>query len=207
MNTTLNKIREHHPCTSSWEALLESLGKTKADDDPLSMLHILETLNVQDFLWATRTLPEHKDVWVGLACDFAEHVLPIFETKYPKDKRPRECILATRKFLLGEITREELLRCRRAADAAATDAAAAAAATYAADADAATAAYAAAAAAADAAAAYAAAATAYAAVYAADAADAAYAVDAAYAAAAAERKWQKERIIEVLGQLPREDKL
>ena len=186
INTTLNKIREHSPCKSSWEKLLESLGKTKADDEPLSMRYILETLNVQDFLWGTRTLPDHKDVWVSLACDFAEHALPIFEKKYPKDKRPRDCITATRKFIVGEITREELNKRRRAA---AADTAGAAGAAYAAAA-------AAAAADADAAGAYAAAAV-YAVAYAAGAAYASYAAAAA-AADAAERQWQKERIIEVL---------
>lgn len=31
MNTTLNKLREHDPCTDGWKKLLEYLGKTKAD--------------------------------------------------------------------------------------------------------------------------------------------------------------------------------
>ena len=109
-----------------------------------------------------------------LACDFAEHVLPIFEKKNPNDVRPREAIAVARRFANGKATPEEL----RAAYAAAYDAA------YAAS-DAADAAYAAAYAASDAAsdAAYAAYDAAYAAYAASDAAYAAYAAsDAAYAA-------------------------
>ena len=117
--TTLNKIREHSPCVSSWEKLLESIGKTKADGDPLAMVHILNALNVQDFFWATRALPEFKKVWVGLACDMAEHVLPIFEVKHPCDKRPRKCIEVIRSWLIGGATIEEV----RAAAYAAADAA------------------------------------------------------------------------------------
>lgn len=106
-----------------------------------------------------------------LAYDLALVVLPIYEKKYPDDKRVRECLEAILKFKNGEIDRNELLEKRRAAAAAAYAAYAAAAADYAyAAADAA---YAAAAAyAADAAAGFAADAAAYAydaAAYAADA--------------------------------------
>ena len=109
---------------------------------------------------------------VLVACDCAELVLPIFEKKYPDDKRVRECLETTRKWANGEATIEDVHKARAAtADATADATAYAAAAAYAADA----------AAAAAAAAAYAA--------YAADAADAtadatAYAAYATAAAAA-----------------------
>ena len=106
---------------------------------------------------------------VLVACDCAELVLPIYEKKYPDDKRVRNCIEVTREWANGKATIEEVRQARRAAYAAADAAYAAAAAA---------AAYAAADAAA-AAAAYAAAAAADAAYAAADAA----AADAAYAAA------------------------
>ena len=41
---------------------------------------------------------------VSYACDCAEHVLAIFEAKYPTDKRPRAAIETTRKWLAGEAT-------------------------------------------------------------------------------------------------------
>ena len=101
---------------------------------------------------------------VLVACDCAELVLPIYEKKYPDDKRVRNCIEVTRKWANGKATIEEVRQARRAADAAYAAAyAAAAAAAYAA---------------------YAAADAAYAAYAAADAAAAAAAYAAADAAAA-----------------------
>ena len=63
------------------------------------------------------------------ACDCAEDALTIFEEKYPDDKRPRECIEATRGFIAGTIGRDELLEKRRAASYSA-DAVAAYSASY-----------------------------------------------------------------------------
>ena len=37
ITTTLSAIRKHRPCHYGWEKLLASLGKTKADNEPLEM--------------------------------------------------------------------------------------------------------------------------------------------------------------------------
>jgi len=135
----------------------------------IRLLHVVQTWNEKNLRL--------------FAADCAEHVLPIFEKKYPKDNRPRLAIQAARAFAEGKISAKAMLEARSAYAAAyadayayAADAAAAAAAAYAA-ADAADAAYAAAAA--------------YAAV-----ADAA---DAAYAAGQKERQWQVSKLKEYLG--------
>ena len=52
--TTLNKIRSHAPCKDGWEKLLKNLGKTQADDEPLSMLTILNSNGLDDALWCLR---------------------------------------------------------------------------------------------------------------------------------------------------------
>jgi len=171
MNTTLNEIKAHYPCTSGWEILLKSLGKTKADDDPVSLEYILKSNGIKDAVWCLRCF-DYKVYCLFLA-DIAESVLPIYEEEYPGNNAPRVAIESIRLFESGEITSSELMDAAYAADAAAYDAAYAAA--YAADA--AYAAYAAAAYAADAAA--------YAAAYAAADADADADADAAYAAYAA----------------------
>lgn len=44
-----------------------------------------------------------------LACDFAESSLSNFEVLYPDDSRPRLAIEAKRRFINGEISREDLL--------------------------------------------------------------------------------------------------
>jgi len=53
------------------------------------------------------------------AADCAEHVLPIWEKKYPGDLRPRKAIEAARLFADGKITKEKLADARVAARVAA----------------------------------------------------------------------------------------
>jgi len=56
------------------------------------------------------------------AADCAEHVLPYFEEKYPKDERPRKAIEAVRAWVRGEIRVGEARTTAVAAHAAARDA-------------------------------------------------------------------------------------
>lgn len=126
--TTLNEILSHNPCCQGegekggWNQLLEFLGKTEGDDEPLSYSTILESNGLDDALWC---LGCHKDEGLvrTFACDCAERALYLFEDKYPDDKRPREAIETARRFIKGEATSEEMA----AAGAAAWDAAGAAA--------------------------------------------------------------------------------
>ena len=122
MKTTLNKIREHEPCTESWEKLLNHLGKTKADDEPLELKTILDLLGIEDAIWALRSL-DGKDKEMRLfACDCAESVLHLFEDKYPEDNRPKRAIEVSRLYANGEATIEELNDAWAAARDAARDA-------------------------------------------------------------------------------------
>jgi hypothetical protein len=61
--TTLNAIRAHDPCTEGWKKLLAHLGKTRADDEPLSLLTILDSNGLDDALWCLRAMPEHDKHW------------------------------------------------------------------------------------------------------------------------------------------------
>ena len=61
--TTLNKIRECDPCAEGWETLLSFLGKTKADNDPLTFLTIIESNGFDDALWCMRAAPEYEKEW------------------------------------------------------------------------------------------------------------------------------------------------
>ena len=56
MTTTLNKIRAHDPCKKGWEKLLNHLGKTKADDEELSLLTVLNSNGIQDAVWCFRAV-------------------------------------------------------------------------------------------------------------------------------------------------------
>jgi hypothetical protein len=79
MKTTLNKIRQHKPCKKGWETLLASLGKTKADDEPLDLLNILESNGLDDALWCLRTVEGQDQKIRKLACDFALSVAHLWD--------------------------------------------------------------------------------------------------------------------------------
>jgi hypothetical protein len=61
--TTLNAIRAHGPCADGWRKLLDHLGKTAADDEPLSLLTILDSNGLDDALWCLRAMPQHNMHW------------------------------------------------------------------------------------------------------------------------------------------------
>jgi len=107
MNTTLNKIKAHNPCESGYQKLLNHLGKTEADDEPLPFMTILESNDIEDAIWSLRTCEDQRAVRL-FACGVAESVLHIYEKKYPSDKRPRKAIDVSRKYANGEATKEEL---------------------------------------------------------------------------------------------------
>jgi hypothetical protein len=85
------------------------MGKVKFVDTSLNK-SIAELLSKQDHrtlvLWATNC---------------AEHVLPYFEEKYPKDNRPRKAIEAGRAWVRGEIVMSEARTAAFATHAAARD--------------------------------------------------------------------------------------
>jgi hypothetical protein len=60
---TLNAIREQSPCADGWAKLLKNLGKTQADNEPLSFVTILDSNGLDDALWCTRAAPEHNRLW------------------------------------------------------------------------------------------------------------------------------------------------
>lgn len=59
METTLNAIRSKSPCAGGWVKLLVTLGKSKADDEPLKFMAILESNGFYDALWCLRAEPKY----------------------------------------------------------------------------------------------------------------------------------------------------
>ena len=59
MITTLNAIREHGPCEDGWRKLLRHLGKTSPDDEPLSIVTVLDSNGLDDALWCLRAVTGH----------------------------------------------------------------------------------------------------------------------------------------------------
>jgi hypothetical protein len=110
MTTTLNKIKAHSPCEDVWDKLLNYLGKTQADDDPLSIATIIESNGIKDAVWALCAV-EGKDKEIRLfAADCAESVLHVYEKQYPNDYRPRKAIQAARDYANGVICTQELFQ-------------------------------------------------------------------------------------------------
>ena len=102
--TTLARIREARPCKDGWEKLLAHLGKTKADDEPLDLLTVLDSNGLDDALWVLSyampddRLARHFQAWC------AEQVLHHFEAERPDDMRIREQIAMLRR---DDATEEE----------------------------------------------------------------------------------------------------
>ena len=90
--------------------MAKALGGIKAygRDTPITLLQILDINGLDDALWALRACPDSDTFARLLACDYAEHVLRIFETRYPDDYRPREAIAVSRRYARGEATDAEL---------------------------------------------------------------------------------------------------
>ena len=129
MKTTLNKIREYSPCADGWQKLLAYLGKTKADDEPLSIATIIDSNGIDDAIWCLRAVEGHAKeirlfaVWCARQI---QHLLT--------DQSSFEALDVAEKYALGQATKEGLTAAWYAARVAAVRTAyAASAAWYAAD--------------------------------------------------------------------------
>jgi hypothetical protein len=121
MTTTLNQIRSHRPCTEVWPKLLKHLGKTQGDDEPLSLLTILESNGLDDAIWCLRTepTPDRIQRFALAIARRVEHLSPA----------AKACNDITEQYLDGTATKAEI---EAAANAAAYAAHIAGAAAYAA---------------------------------------------------------------------------
>ncbi len=115
--TSLNKIKSHQPCKEGWKKLLSTLGKTEADDEPLSFIQILDSNGLDDALWCARSAPEYAKEWRLYAAWCARQVLHL-----NSDPRVLKAIEAAEAFALGRISMEELGAARDAAKDAAKSA-------------------------------------------------------------------------------------
>lgn len=106
--TTLNKIREHSPCRDGWGTLLASLGKTRADDEPLSFKTILESNGLDDAIWALRSIDAPEVRLFAVRCvRQVQHLLT--------DERSLRALDVAEAYAVGEATEDELWDARDAA--------------------------------------------------------------------------------------------
>ena len=106
--TTLNKIREHSPCCEGWRRLLTYLGKTNADDEPLSFKSILDSNGLDDAIWALRSIDVPEVRLFAVRCvRQIQHLLT--------DERSLHALDVSEAYAVGEATKEELSVARAAA--------------------------------------------------------------------------------------------
>jgi len=130
IHTTFNLLREHRACEGGYKKLAKTLGGIRkyGKDTPIAFMVILDSNGIDDAVWSLRAVPKEQEAERDriarlMACDFAEHVLHIFETTRPDDDRPRKAIEVARRYAVGEATEQELDAARDAAWDAARDAA------------------------------------------------------------------------------------
>src|SRR3990167_1717268 len=110
ITTTLNRIREHKPCEEGWRKLLAHLGKTRADDEPLSFAVILGRNGLDDALWCCRFEPQHAKIWREFAWWAASQVRHLM-----KDEWSTICLDVMRRHIDGHATDDELAAAGEAA--------------------------------------------------------------------------------------------
>ena len=113
MKTTLNQIRDESPCADGWKKLLAHLGKTQADDEPLSIITILDSNGLDDALWCLRSLTGHDReirLYVVWCARQVQHLMA--------DKRSIDALDVAERYANGLATDKELAAASDAADAA-----------------------------------------------------------------------------------------
>lgn len=109
--TTLRRIREGSPesgraCKRGYTKLIKTLGKTKGDDGPVTVLQVLDSNGLNDAIWVLSyampddRLARHFQAWC------AEQVLHLFEAEFPGDMRVRDQIAMLRNDSATEEQRE-----------------------------------------------------------------------------------------------------
>ena len=103
LTTTLNRIREHRPCTDGWTKLLAGLGKTAPDDEPLSYAAIARINGLDDALWCCQAEPKYERHWRLFAVWCARQVEHLMT-----DQRSRNALDVAERHAHGEATDAEL---------------------------------------------------------------------------------------------------
>ena len=117
MKTTLNKIRGHAPCTDGWEKLLKHLGKTRPDDEPLSLLTILDSNGIDDTIWCFRAVEgydKEKRLFAVWCARQVQHLMA--------DQRSIDALDVADRYANGLATDDELSAAGAAAGGAGDDA-------------------------------------------------------------------------------------
>ena len=103
LTTTFAKIHAEKGSAGLYKNLAEALGGVSryGQNTPITLDIIIESIGLADAIWAMRCTNEPSfNLLLEFACRCAEHALPVFEAKYPEDKRVRSAIAAARKYFV-----------------------------------------------------------------------------------------------------------
>lgn len=103
ITTTLNAIREHHPCEEGWRRLLDHLGKPGPDDEPFPLSVLLDSGGLEDCIWCLRVRPDLNSLWRLYAVWCARRV-----QHFMTDPRSIAALDVAERHALGQATDEEL---------------------------------------------------------------------------------------------------
>lgn len=103
MKTTLNAIRACCPCSEGWKKLLNNLGKTAADDGPLSLIAIIDSNGLDDALWCLRAVSGYGKEIRLFAVWCARQVQHLMT-----EPRSIAALDIAERFANGDATKEEL---------------------------------------------------------------------------------------------------
>lgn len=108
MYTTLNMIRECHPCRDGWTTLLEFLDKTRPDDEPLSLLTVLESNGLEDAVWCLRAVDGYDREKRAFMAERARKQEKFFSSPIYSD-----FLTVVEAYGRGEISEEEFVEAKK----------------------------------------------------------------------------------------------
>jgi hypothetical protein len=103
LTTNFVKIHAEKGSAGLYKNLTEALGGVSryGQNTPITLDIIVESIGLADAIWAMQCTNEPPfNLLLEFACRCAEHALPVFEIKYPEDKRVRSAIAAARKYFV-----------------------------------------------------------------------------------------------------------
>ena len=108
LTTTIENVISYNPCAPGLRKALEGINWKHGQDKntEISLKDVLKSNGIQDTIWFLRCF-EYIE-YCEICADIAEGVLPLYESKYKNDDRPRKAVQAIRSFKKGEIDRCEL---------------------------------------------------------------------------------------------------
>jgi hypothetical protein len=109
LTTTLNRIKACNPCNDVWQKVLQAVGKTKSDEEPIGYETILDAVGIEKALWCCQAEPQHANLWRRYAVWCARQVQHL-----RVDERSIEALDVAERHANGDATDEELAAARAA---------------------------------------------------------------------------------------------